>query len=134
MDHQDWNQVVWTKKAPTSTKEAHARGIEVAVRSRQDSSTHGQQMAKIDRTEIGTHAKVSSETANAIMKGRSDKKYTQKYLAQLINEKLEVVANYETRKTIPNIQIILKMERVLGIHLVGKNIGTLKDSSFKSKK
>jgi len=52
-----------------------------------------------------------------IQKARQAKGWTQKELAQRINEKATVVADYEAGKAIPNSQIISKMERALGAHL-----------------
>ena len=140
MEHQDWNKVVWKKKVPTTVKEAKAMGGGLDTQKKKGvvntgntkGSIDGQLIAKLARTEIGSHAKILSETAAAIIKGRREKKITQKQLAQLINEKPEVVASYETKKAIPNINLILKMEKALGIHLVGKNIGTLKEYSYKN--
>ena len=45
------------------------------------------------------------------------KKMTQKDLATKINEKPQVVGEYESGKAVPNGQIIVKMERVLGVKL-----------------
>jgi ribosome-binding protein aMBF1 (putative translation factor) len=45
------------------------------------------------------------------------KKLTQKQLATLINEKPQVVAEYESGKAIPNPQLISKLERSLGVKL-----------------
>jgi ribosome-binding protein aMBF1 (putative translation factor) len=42
---------------------------------------------------------------------------TQKELATAINEKPQVVAEYESGKAMPNPQIILKLERSLGVKL-----------------
>jgi len=51
------------------------------------------------------------------MQARTAKKMTQKELATAINEKPQVVAEYETGKAIPNPQIISKLERKLGTKL-----------------
>lgn len=45
------------------------------------------------------------------------KKMTQKDLGTAINEKPQVVAEYESGKAIPNPQIISKLERALGVKL-----------------
>lgn len=42
---------------------------------------------------------------------------TQKDLATAINEKPQVVAEYESGKAVPNPQIITKLERKLGVKL-----------------
>ena len=61
--------------------------------------------------------KVDKELAKAIMQARMAKKLTQKDLATLINEKPQVVADYESSKAIPNPQIITKLEKQLGCKL-----------------
>ena len=51
------------------------------------------------------------------MQARMAKKMTQKDLATAINEKPQVVAEYENGKAIPNGAIIVKIERKLGCKL-----------------
>jgi putative transcription factor len=49
---------------------------------------------------------------------------TQKELATKINEKPTVVNEYESGKAVnPNQQILMKLERALGVKLRGKDIG-----------
>lgn len=55
--------------------------------------------------------------SQALMKARADKKMTQKQLATAINEKPQIVGEYESGKAIPNGQIIAKLERALGVKL-----------------
>lgn len=55
--------------------------------------------------------------SQSLIKARADKKMTQKQLATAINEKPQVVAEYESGKAIPNGQIISKLERALGCKL-----------------
>ena len=43
--------------------------------------------------------------------------------SQRINEKPQVVNEYESGKAIPNQQIISKLERAVGVKLRGKDIG-----------
>jgi transcriptional regulator with XRE-family HTH domain len=52
-----------------------------------------------------------------VVQARTAKKLTQKELATAINEKPQVVAEYESGKAMPNPQIILKLERSLGVKL-----------------
>jgi putative transcription factor len=63
------------------------------------------------------------DVSKAIQKGRQDKQLTQKDLAVKINEKPQVIAEYEQGKALPNQQILAKIERALGIKLRGKDIG-----------
>ena len=56
------------------------------------------------------------------MQGRLAEKLTQAQLAQQINERPQVVQEYESGKAIPNQQILAKLERVLGVKLRGKGM------------
>ena len=81
-------------------------------------------MTKVDRSDdIVIPKKLDSSVGKVIQKARQDKKWTQKDLAQRINEKPTIVNEYEAGKGIPNQQILTKMERALGVKLRGKNIG-----------
>jgi len=48
------------------------------------------------------------------------KKLSQAQLATLINEKSQIIAEYESGKAIPNGQILVKLDKALGIHLPRK--------------
>ena len=67
--------------------------------------------------DVGVIAKVDKSLSKAIMQARMAKGMTQKELATAVNEKPQVVGEYETGKAIPNPQIISKMERKLGVKL-----------------
>ncbi len=73
-------------------------------------------MAPIDKT-------VGLSVARAIQQARQAKNLTQKDLATAINEKAGVVNEYESGKAIPSQQVLMKLERKLGVKLRGKNIG-----------
>jgi len=79
---------------------------------------------KLDQeTEELRHKTVDLSVGKAIQKGRQAKELTQKELATKINEKPQIVVEYEQGKAIPNQAILSKMERVLGMKLRGKGIG-----------
>ncbi|GAA95633.1 uncharacterized protein L969DRAFT_44672 [Mixia osmundae IAM 14324] len=81
-----------------------------------------QRIAKLDReNEVAPPATVSLDLAKLIAKSRADKGLTQKELAQKINEKS--IGDYENGKAIPNVAVLGKMERILGVKLRGKDIG-----------
>ncbi|KAI8138525.1 multi protein bridging factor 1-domain-containing protein [Fennellomyces sp. T-0311] len=83
-----------------------------------------QRIAKLDRdNDVAPPAKVDVSVGRAIQKARMEKSITQKDLAQKINEKPQVVNEYESGKAIPNQQVLGKLERALGVKLRGKNIG-----------
>ncbi|KAJ3321109.1 multiprotein-bridging factor 1 [Boothiomyces sp. JEL0866] len=90
-------------------------------------ATEGSKIAAVDRkTDEGIFevVKVSTSVSKAIADGRRAKELTQKDLATKINEKPQVVNEYESGKATPNQQVLAKMERVLGIKLRGKDIGS----------
>ncbi len=82
--------------------------------------------ARIDNETEDFHVqRVDVSVGKAIASGRMEKKLTQKELATKINEKPQIVNEYESGKAVnPNQQILAKMERVLGIKLRGKDIGS----------
>ena len=72
---------------------------------------------KLEETDELKHQKVDKSLSQAIQQGRAAKKMTQKDLATKINEKPQVIQDYESGKAIPNGQIIVKIERALGCKL-----------------
>lgn len=66
--------------------------------------------------------RVSSALKTQIIQARTAKKLTQAQLAQLVNEKPQIIQEYETGKAIPNPQVLSKMSRVLGV-VLKKNPG-----------
>lgn len=80
--------------------------------------------AALDReTDELHHSRVDMDAARAIQQARIAKEWTQADLARHINEKQQVINEYEQSKAIPNQQILSKMERALGVKLRGKDIG-----------
>jgi putative transcription factor len=86
-----------------------------------NSSAHtaaGMSAKKLEEADdVGTLVKVDRSLSKAIMQARTAAKLTQKELATAINEKPQVVAEYESGKALPNAQIIGKLERKLGVKL-----------------
>ena len=68
-------------------------------------------------TRLFTDAHVDRSLSQAIQQARLGKKMTQKQLATLMNEKPQVIAEYESGKAIPNPALIAKIERSLGVKL-----------------
>ncbi|KAH7861570.1 hypothetical protein Vadar_027887 [Vaccinium darrowii] len=133
---QDWEPVVIRKKAPTAAARKDEKAVNAARRAGAEietikKSTAGSNKAASSSTSLNTrkldeetenlsHDRVPTELKKAIMQARQDKKLTQAQLAQLINEKPQVIQEYESGKAIPNQQIIGKLERALGAKLRGK--------------
>jgi putative transcription factor len=73
-----------------------------------------------EQDEAGKLPEVGLSLGMLIQQARMAKSLTQKQLATLINEKPNVIAEYEQGKAIPNHQILGKLERKLGVKLRGK--------------
>uniref|UniRef100_A0A2K6SQ33 Endothelial differentiation-related factor 1 n=1 Tax=Saimiri boliviensis boliviensis TaxID=39432 RepID=A0A2K6SQ33_SAIBB len=72
--------------------------------------------AKLDReTEELHHDRVTLEVGKVIQQGRQSKGLTQKDLATKINEKPQVIADYESGRAIPNNQVLGKIERAIDV-------------------
>jgi len=79
---------------------------------------------KLDEsTDVESHVKVSLSLSKIISHTRTSKGFSQKKLAQLINEKPAIIIDYESSKGMPNPVILRKMEKHLKVKLLGKNIG-----------
>merc|ERR1712170_203421 len=83
-----------------------------------NATSSGLNAAKLDReTDELAHEKGSSELKKQIQQARLAKKMTQAQLAQAINEKPNIINDYESGKAIPNPQLLGKMSCVLGVTL-----------------
>lgn len=133
---QDWEPVVLSKRAPRQSEKKDPNAVSEALRAGAPIETvkkfaAGSNKAgstavptlntkKLDDdTENLSHDKLSSEVKQNIQKARLAAKLTQAQLAQKINEKPQVVQEYESGKAIPNQQVLAKLERVLGVKLRG---------------
>jgi len=106
MDHQDWNPVVIRGKTTKSATSAPHPHREVTKEQ------------KLDRTELGTHEKVSISLAKTIQQARIGKGFkTQKDLANAIGVPANIINSYESGKAIPDNAILQKLRRVLGVKL-----------------
>lgn len=133
---QDWAPVVVHKRPvkgadardPKVIAAAIRAGAEIQTVRKFDAGSNKKQSAapslntrKLDEeSEPAALERVSLEVKNRIQKARLDKKLTQAQLAQLINERPQVVQEYEAGKAIPSQQVLGKMERALGVKLRGK--------------
>ena len=106
MQHQDWTPIVIRGKSALAAQKASRPHFEVTKEQ------------KLDRTELGTHEKVSLSMAKAIQNGRIAKGFkTQKDLAVAIGVPANVINSYESGKAIPDNAILQKLRKVLGVKL-----------------
>lgn len=73
-----------------------------------------------EETEPSAIDRVRTEVRVTIQKARLEKKMSQADLAKQINERTQVVQEYENGKAVPNQAVLAKMEKVLGVKLRGK--------------
>ncbi|KAK7271286.1 hypothetical protein RJT34_27061 [Clitoria ternatea] len=131
---QDWEPVVLHKSKPKAQDLRNPKAVNQALRSGAEVSTVKKFDAgsnkktgplvnprKLDEgTEPATLERVAGEVRHAIQKARVEKKMSQAELAKQINERTQVVQEYENGKAVPNQAVLAKMERVLGVKLRGK--------------
>ncbi|KAJ8286814.1 hypothetical protein GJAV_G00043570 [Gymnothorax javanicus] len=148
MAESDWDTVtVLRKKGPSAAQAKSKQAVTAAQRRGEDVETTkkwsaGQNKqhvvtrntAKLDEeTEELHHDKVSLEVGRVIQQGRQNKSLTQKDLATKVNEKPQVIADYESGRAIPNNQVMGKIERAIGLKLRGKDIGQPLEAKSKKK-
>lgn len=137
MSDQDWTTVTFTKSHKQKTAEAlgNQRGLAQAKASglvstekrfgaAENKSAHAAQGAGLrkleDSTEEFKHDTVNKNLAKSIVQARLAKKMTQAQLAVAINERPQIIQQYESGSAIPNGQILAKLDRALGTHLPRK--------------
>ncbi|KAK9745997.1 helix-turn-helix protein [Popillia japonica] len=118
-----------TMKSEQAVNAARRQGIAVETQQKWGAGSNKQHVAtkntaKLDReTEELKHERISLDIGRLIQQGRQAKNLSQKDLATKINEKPQVITDYEAGRGIPNNVIIGKIERVIGIKLRGKDLG-----------
>lgn len=124
-NHQDWDPVILHKKGTKQTPQSKDAQIAENVRNNTQSTFQPKYNAskntqnpsvsthKYNDDEIPKVKQISHDFKVNLMNARQAKGWTQKELAQRINEKQTLIAEYESGKAIPNPSIINKMERVL---------------------
>ncbi|CAD5226397.1 unnamed protein product [Bursaphelenchus xylophilus] len=116
-------------KTPSELNAAQRRGLELETNKKHFAGSNRQHKTdkntlKLDEeTEELKHEKVALDLCKALQQARQAKEWTQKDLSTRINEKVEVVREYENGKAIPNQQVLTKLERALGVRLRGKDMG-----------
>lgn len=114
--HQDWKPVtlnrVYTPKEKLEKAQRTGTAVSISKNKGQNKS------AKLDaETENFNIVKSGLTLGKEIQQGRSAKNLTQKQLATMLNEKPQIIQQYENGKAIPNPQVINKIQTVLGVKL-----------------
>merc|ERR1711966_150342 len=109
---QNWENTSWSKDNSANRGGAGPKKA-------QNSSETKKFRSLEDADEAGSHEKVSQELKMLIQKGRIAKKLSQAAVAKAINEKSQTINEYESGKAQPNQQVLIKLERALGVKLRG---------------
>ncbi|KAL5572683.1 hypothetical protein UlMin_022280 [Ulmus minor] len=131
---QDWEPVVLHRSKPKAQDLRDPKAVNRALRSgaavqtvkKFDAGSNKKaapvvNAKKLDEgTEPAALDRVPAEVRQVIQKARLEKKMSQAELAKQINEKPQVVQEYENGKAVMNQAVLAKMERVLGVKLRGK--------------
>ncbi|GAB4828356.1 Multiprotein-bridging factor 1c [Ancistrocladus abbreviatus] len=132
---QDWEPVVLHRskpmardlRNPKAVNQALRSGAEVKTIKKFDAGSNKKAPARAvnarkleEETEPAALERVSVEVRQAIQRARIEKKMSQAEQAKLINERPQVVQEYENGKAVPSQAVLAKMEKVLGIKLRGK--------------
>ncbi|OUZ99914.1 Cro/C1-type helix-turn-helix domain [Macleaya cordata] len=132
---QDWEPVVLHKSKPKSQDLRDPKAVNQALRTggsvltvkKFDSGSNKKTVAPVvnakkldEAAEPAALDRVSTEVKQSIQKARLAKKMSQAELAKQINERPQVVQEYESGKAVPNQIVLAKMEKVLGVKLRGK--------------
>ncbi|XP_017777999.1 PREDICTED: endothelial differentiation-related factor 1-like [Nicrophorus vespilloides] len=115
-----------TMKSEQAVNAARRQGAQVDTQQKWGAGSNKQHAAtkntaKLDReTEELRHESISLDIGKLIQQGRQSKNMSQKELATKINEKPQVITDYEAGRGIPNNIILGKIERAIGLKLRGK--------------
>lgn len=130
---QEWEPVVLRKPRPKSQALRDPKAVNQALRSGQavqtvkksDAGTNKSAAAarparKVeDATEPAAVERIGSEVRLLIQKARVGMKMSQADLAKRINERPQVVQDYEAGRAAPNQAVLAKIEKALGVKLRG---------------
>jgi len=129
MEGQDWQEVVIRKKKPKPQNNDDAiriakqtgEQVEAVKKFNSGKNVNKAQPSNAKKLESETeelaHNRLGHDVALKIQQARLAMKMTQKELATKINEKPSIINEYESGRAIPNNQIMVKLERALGVKL-----------------
>uniref|UniRef100_A0A0D9WRP6 HTH cro/C1-type domain-containing protein n=1 Tax=Leersia perrieri TaxID=77586 RepID=A0A0D9WRP6_9ORYZ len=136
---QDWEPVVLRRTKPKAADLKSTKAVNQAMRTgapvetvrkaaagtnKTSSAAAAAPARKLDEsTEPAGLGRVGAEVRAAIQKARVAKGWSQAELAKRINERAQVVQEYESGKAVPVQAVLAKMERALEVKLRGKAVG-----------
>ncbi|XP_006900651.1 PREDICTED: endothelial differentiation-related factor 1 isoform X3 [Elephantulus edwardii] len=117
MAESDWDTVtVLRKKGPTAAQAKSKQAILAAQRRGEDVETSKKWAA-------GQNKQHSVTKNTAKLDRETEELHHDRVTLEKINEKPQVIADYESGRAIPNNQVLGKIERAIGLKLRGKDVG-----------
>ncbi|XP_044517172.1 endothelial differentiation-related factor 1 isoform X3 [Gracilinanus agilis] len=127
MAESDWDTVtVLRKKGPTAAQAKSKQAILAAQRRGEDVETSKKWAA-------GQNKQHSITKNTAKLDRETEELHHDRVTLEKINEKPQVIADYECGRAIPNNQVLGKIERAIGLKLRGKDIGKPLETGPKGK-
>jgi len=119
MSHQDWETITFNKKTSNSSQQTQntIKKPPANIQAIKVEQLVDQGEGRLEKKMIDTKA------VSAIIKKRSELKLTQNDLAVKINVSPNVIKSLEQNKEQHNPNLLTKIQKVLGIKLLGSNIG-----------
>ena len=120
MEHQDFKDyIIRGGQSNSKTRSIREGKMESVMKKKVDNH-----MNKLDNEDdVKRVEKVNLDVRRIVQKVRTEKGMTQKELADRVNMKVEIIRDLESGKLSKNPQLLSKLQRVLGVRLLGKNIG-----------
>ena len=126
MSHQDWEPVVFKKSSTQQQRSGNVESIKKADSGNRQNVPQGNtyKLDNIDSSETKLSLKmIDSRAVEAVKRKRCDLKITQKELANKAQVPETVIKSLENGKEQHNPQLLTKLQRALGVKLLGQNIG-----------
>ncbi|XP_030647150.1 endothelial differentiation-related factor 1 homolog isoform X3 [Chanos chanos] len=126
MAESDWDTVTVLRKKGSAAQSKSKQAVVAAQRRGEDVETSKKWAAGQNKQHLVTKntAKLDRET---------EELHHNRVPLEKINEKPQIIADYEAGRAIPNNQIMGKIERAIGLRLRGKDIGQPLDAGPKKK-
>lgn len=120
MSHQDWETVTFNNKKASSSSQPTSTGPK-----KPSANIHALKVEQLaDQGETRLEKKmIDTKAVSAVIKKRCELKLTQNELAVKINVSPNIIKSLEQNKEQHNPGLLSKLQKALGVKLLGTNIG-----------
>ena len=127
MSHQDWAPVVFSNNSKKPTSGAVVETVRKPTGNQPSAaSINARKIESIDSSDDKlTHKMIDTKVVDVVKRRRCELKLTQKDLANKLQVPEATIKNLEQCKEFHNPPLLTKLQRALGVKLLGQNIGEL---------